>query len=158
MAMNTASIPRPALVLGLGGLLPFFASAIAVCMLAGNDSPSSASSDFFLLSLGGYGAVILSFLGGIRWGKLLGDDVLTNQWGPLSLSVVPSLIAWPALLLGGSLMLLLLATGFAIQYALDRAAVERHELPAWFGRLRLILTSGAIVSLLSAWVALQLAG
>ena len=101
------------------------------------------------LALGGYGAVILSFLGGVRWGNLLFDQASLNSWLPLTLSVLPSLIAWPALLLAPVPMLALLAAGFTLQYALDVAGVKRGELPVWFGRLRLILTTGAILSLLA---------
>ncbi len=139
-----APIPRPALVLGLGGLLPFFATAIASIAL---DSPPEEAGRA-VQALGAYGAVILSFLGGVRWGDLLDDSVRINQWMPLTLSVVPSLIAWSALLLGSTSMLAVLIVGFAFQYSLDRAAVQRGALPEWFGRLRLILTCGALLSLI----------
>ena len=144
MNNSSVSIPRPALILGLGGLLPFLVSAIAVIILDGNGlSGEGLSNEFALHALGAYGAVILSFLGGVHW-------------GPLTLSVVPSLIAWPALLLGTTAMLSLLIAGFSLQYVLDRAAVERDELPAWFGRLRLMLTSGAVLSLSGALLAVLL--
>lgn len=157
MNNSSVSIPRPALILGLGGLLPFLVSAIAVIILDGNGlSGGGLSNEFALHALGAYGAVILSFLGGVHWGRLLHDEVKINQWGPLTLSVVPSLIAWPALLLGTTAMLILLIAGFSLQYVLDRAAVERDELPAWFGRLRLMLTSGAVLSLSGALLAVLL--
>ncbi len=154
MNHSISSIPRPALILGLGGLLPFIATAIAVIILDDNgQSGEGLSNEFALYALGAYGAVILSFLGGVHWGRLLHDEGKINQWGPLTLSVVPSLIAWPALLLGTTAMLILLIAGFLFQYVLDRAAAERHEVPAWFGRLRLMLTSGAVLSLSAALLA-----
>lgn len=154
MNRHSATIPRPALILGLAGLLPFFATALAVCLTRFIPLSGMFSSDFVALALGAYGAVILSFLGGVRWGELLDDDVRLEQWAPLTLSIVPSLIAWLALLLETRSMLLLLAAGLALQYALDRAAARRDEIPAWFARLRLMLTTGAIASLLIAFIVL----
>ena len=158
MHSKTREIPRPALILGLGGLLPFIATAIAVWHQPGisNTAPSPTVSEFALHALGAYGAVILSFLGGVRWGKLLDDDARLRQWIPLTLSVIPSLIGWYSLLLPPSAMLLLLIAGFAAQYAVDLFAVRRLELPPWFGRLRLILSSGAVLSLTVALVGISL--
>lgn len=155
MAVELQAIPKPALVLGLGGLIPFVGAAILVwwSLPVGQWLPEwlvreRNSSQLATLALGGYGAVILSFLGGVRWGNVLFDHASLRQWMPLILSVVPSLIAWPALLLTPVPMLAVLAAGFTLQYALDVAGGKRGELPAWFVRLRLMLTSGAIISLM----------
>lgn len=158
MNSRTQEIPRPALVLGIGGLLPFAATAVAVWYQPeiGDTNSSLTISRFALHALGAYGAVILSFLGGVRWGKLLDDEARLDQWGPLALSVLPSLVAWCSLLLPPSSMLILLIAGFVTQYVLDRAAVRRGELPAWFGRLRLILSSGAVLSLIAALLGISL--
>lgn len=162
MATSPRTIPTPAFFLGLGGLLPFFLGALAAClpdatitiagyftsMVPGDSLSAETLRALAIYSLGAYGAVILSFLGGVRWGNLLNQSEQLQQWGPLTLSVLPSLIAWPALLLPSFWMLLVLLVGFVMQYGLDRAAVTRNELPFWFGRLRLILTTGATLSLL----------
>ncbi|MGQ7847346.1 DUF3429 domain-containing protein [Granulosicoccus sp. 3-233] len=147
MKNQTAAIPRPALILGLCGLLPFIATAFATVIIDGKEQIQGISNAQALHALGAYGAVILSFLGGIRWGRLLADNADIQQWAPLTLSVIPSVIAWCALLFSTSVMLILLIAGFACQYAMDRVAVNRQELPAWFGRLRLILTSGVLIFL-----------
>lgn len=155
MAADQQAIPKPALILGLGGLIPFFCASIMVWWALPIDRWIPAwliqdrdTKQFASMALGGYGAVILSFLGGVRWGNLLFDRAALRNWLPLFLSVVPSLIAWPALLLATVPMLSLLASGFILQYALDVSAGKRGELPAWFVRLRLILTTGAVISLL----------
>lgn len=163
MAAKSLAIPLPALSLGLGGLIPFFACAFFAWFPAPlasmlQISPSGISNidlvqQKAILALGTYGAVILSFLGGIRWGNLLSNKTKVQQWMPLTLSVVPSLIAWPALLLPSLWMLSLLAAGFVLQYASDVEAVRNKLLPPWFGRLRTILTSGATVSLLAGLLA-----
>ena len=135
-------IPRPALVLGLGGLVPFAAAAVAAWL------PHAGLAAIGLAALGAYGAVILSFLGGVRWGVELFDPNALARWTPLGLSVLPSLVAWAALLAPPAPMLFLLAAGLAAQYALDRAAVADGTLPAWYGRLRTILTLGAVAATL----------
>ncbi|MFK7995865.1 MAG: DUF3429 domain-containing protein [Granulosicoccus sp.] len=156
MSAENQSIPTPALILGFGGLIPFFTAALLVWLQPDINSglptwivsPNANSAQLATLALGTYGAVILSFLGGVRWGNLLFDENNLKRWMPLTLSVLPSLIAWPALLLSPVPQLALLSAGFTLQYALDVKAGKRNEIPAWFLRLRLILTSGAITSLL----------
>ena len=162
MAARKQAIPTPALVLGVGGLIPFVATAITLCLpgaiteLLGNKTSVADTKHYTTLALGAYGAVILSFLGGVRWGKLLNDKSRIKLWAPLALSVVPSLVAWFALLLAPMWMLSVLAAGFVLQYALDIEAVKRGQLPTWFGRLRTILTTGAVLSLLTGLVAYSL--
>jgi len=167
MRAKSHHIPMPALTLGIAGLLPFFACAFITWVpsagtvfsfLMGPQSESgTAYSDMIkqkaVLGLGAYGAVILSFLGGVRWGNLLHNKTKINQWIPLTMSVVPSLIAWPALLLPTSWMLSILAAGFVLQYATDVEGVRQKILPIWFGRLRTTLTTGAVLSLLAGLLA-----
>ena len=141
------SVPLPARVLGLGGLLPFAFGAVMVWC------PVEWVGELGTRLLGAYGAVILSFLGGVRWGRLLGDEARLERWLPLTLSVLPSLVAWVALLLPPEIMFATLATGLVLQYLLDRDATENGELPPWYGSLRLTLTAGAVPAVLSGLVA-----
>lgn len=136
------SIPLPALALGLGGLLPFAAGAIGAWF------PDTGLATFATRALGAYGAVILSFLGGVRWGNVLFERAALERYGPLGLSIVPSLVAWCALLAPVAAGLGLLAAGLLAQYALDRAATAEGVLPAWYGRLRIVLTAGATLATL----------
>lgn len=155
MQPENRTIPPPALLLGLAGLIPFAYGALIIhfpqSLIA---SPATAfsndfeSGQFGPWALGAYGAVILSFLGGVRWGCLLNQSE-RPQWMPLIMSVVPSLIAWPALLLAPRLMMCLLIVGFVIQYMLDVNGVARGHLPVWYGRLRLLLTSVALICLIA---------
>lgn len=163
MAAKSLVIPTPALVLGLAGLIPFLTCALLAWIpnlltTFVQDSASGFSNAELIqqkaiLALGAYGAVILSFLGGIRWGVVVNNKTQVRRWGPLALSVVPSLIAWPALLLPAVWMLSLLAAGFVLQYAADIEAVRHKVLPSWFGRLRTLLTSGAVIALLAGLLA-----
>ena len=151
-ARGADPIPTPARTLGLAGLLPFaFGAAMVWC-------PVESMATLGARLLGGYGAVILSFLGGVRWGRTLGDEARLARWLPLGLSVLPSLVGWAALLLPGGGMFALLAIGLSLQYLLDRDAAESGVLPVWYGRLRLPLTIGAVAAMLSGLVAELLLG
>ncbi len=60
-------LPAAALLLGLAGLLPFLA-----CAYGALSTRDVVDANYWLLALCGYGAVILSFLGGVHWGFVLG--------------------------------------------------------------------------------------
>jgi Protein of unknown function (DUF3429) len=135
-------IPRPALWLGLLGAIPFLAGAISqwAALARVGHVPVLAAS---LL----YGAVILSFLGGIRWGTAIGPYGAMRQAWEFTGSIIPAAIGWIALLLPPAAGLSLLIIGFLAQALWDVIAVEDGRLPAWFGTLRMVLTSIAVISL-----------
>ena len=138
--MNERSIPRVALILGLAGLIPFVASATL--------SLSNDTSEFGLRALATYAAVILSFLGGVRWGVLLIESDRFEHYGPAVVSVLPSILAWLSLLLDTVPMLGLLLAGLFAQYLIDSGVTSGkigNHFPQWYSRLRLFLSAGAIV-------------
>jgi hypothetical protein len=98
-----------------------------------------------LQALLAYGAVILSFLGGIRWGLAIVKSDHSDLLSPLCISVLPSLLGWLALLISASAGLLLLALGF---FALLLADLRLPTAPPWYGAQRLPLSVGAISALL----------
>ncbi len=79
---------RAAWILGLAGLVPFVAGAWMIA--TGSEVIPLPDVPFAVLA---YGAIILSFLGGIRWGAALNE---TGRRSPTTLaqSVVPALVAW----------------------------------------------------------------
>jgi hypothetical protein len=136
----TAALPSPSLWakgLGYGGLIPFAGLAAAICLLGPADR---AHTTFALL---GYGATILSFLGAIHWGLAMREAAPQSTrfllWG-----VVPSLIAWVALLVNPVAGLCLLAVGLWACFAVDWAVYRRLGVKAWLP-LRLVLTMVASV-------------
>lgn len=133
------STPLPALTLGLAGLIPF-AAAPAYMYNAGVFLPSVATAQLT------YGATILAFLGGVRWGLLVrGDPLLPPSWGQYTWSVTPSLIAWASLLTPSlPAATSLCITGLTAAMVLD---LRQAGYPAWFRGLRLLLTLGAVSSL-----------
>ena len=144
----SSAIPATALVLGLAGLIPFAAGALALW------APLPVLDATLGLRLViGYGALILSFLGGIRWGTALGPYDSGRQTLEFSASVLGSLAGLAAAFLPAIPALALLIAGFLMQGLWDVMSVDAGRLPSWFGRLRMILTAGAVVSLVAALLA-----
>ncbi|MEO1531602.1 MAG: DUF3429 domain-containing protein [Pseudomonadota bacterium] len=140
-------VPAAAGWLGLAGLLPFFAGVLAVAMLG--DRPQGLAAQL----LAGYGAVILSFMGGCRWGfAAAGMEPVSapSPWFAYAASVVPSLYAWVVLVLPDPWRMALLALGFLGLLGADYALTARGGAPAWWPALRLPLSLGAAGSLLLA--------
>ncbi len=118
--------------LGYGGLLPFVALAAAVWLVAPGLQALAAKALF------AYGASILSFLGAIHWGLTMRDAQSPNArrlaWG-----VVPSLVAWLAVLLPQAVGLYVLAGSLWVCYAVDKKIYAQFNLHAWLP-MRLLLT------------------
>lgn len=148
MSLDGSAPARPALPYGLGlaGLIPFWALALARVTGWPPGLPAGAV-DFLLLT---YAATILSFLGGIRWGAALrapdGARVATDY----VFGVTPQLFAWGALLLPGPWRFAALGLGLLVLGPIDRNLVTRGLAPAWFGSLRLLLSLGAGAALFLA--------
>jgi hypothetical protein len=134
-------VPAPAAVLGLAGVIPFAAGALC------SFQPDTLGA-FANVALLAYGAVILSFLGGIHWGLAIGQR--DPSYRRLGLGVVPSLAGWVAFLLGGAAGLLLLAAAFVAVLALDVQLTRDGMAPTWFPRLRTLLTAAVVLCLLVA--------
>ena len=140
MARQPSATPSAARWLGLAGLIPFAAAAGAGMV------PVAPLHDLALQALLAYGAVILSFLGGIRWGlatAMVEDPAALS--GPLCASVLPALLGWFALLVPASAGLIVLALGFAAMLLAD---LRLTMAPPWYRSLRLPLSAGAITALL----------
>ncbi|WP_421882796.1 DUF3429 domain-containing protein [Pacificispira sp.] len=136
-------IPKPALILGLAGLIPFFAPALGLW----SGDPSLIHNA--LIMQFGYAAVILSFLGGVHWGRALAGDACTPNWARLIWSVTPATLGWALLLLPDAKVILGgFAVAFALAFLVDRKAVAVGMFPAWYGRLRKLLTIGVLTALI----------
>lgn len=140
--------------LGVGGLVPFFCGAVAVVTRQG---------DWALPALVAYGACILSFLGAVHWGWVLSPAseavpaaAVQRPRLPvartLALGVVPSLVAWVALLLPADRGLGLLIIGLASWYLYERRMLGAPVLGEAYLALRQQLTFGAIGCLVVALV------
>ena len=130
--MDSAKLsPRTAGVLGYAGLIPFVLAALA---LHGPWPGAALAAQVFIA----YGATILAFLGGIQWGLALspGSQRATER---AVVGVLPSLVAWLALLVPASTATTLLAAGFAALLLWERGRRPVAG-PPWYPRLRTRLT------------------
>jgi hypothetical protein len=138
-------IPSCAAWLGGLGVLPF-----GLCALLAMRSDGVLNA-VGLKALLGYGAVILSFLGGIHWGLAISPDSpeRTPSFGRLLVSVLPALIAWPALILPPAIGFNLLAGAFVAMFFVDVHTSRTGLAPSWYPRLRLPLSCAAATSLVA---------
>ncbi len=136
--MNHA-LPPLAWPLGLAGLIPFAAGALAVAL----------GWHWAAFPLAAYGATILAFLGAVHWGLALAtpDQASAERlaWG-----VVPSLWAWVALLLPLPVALPVLGAGILATAGLETVAARRGLVSGAWLRLRWVLSLGAAGSLFVA--------
>ena len=133
--------------LAYGGLIPFVGLALATWFLAPNYHALTASA------LLGYSATIVSFLGAIHWGLTM-RDASSPHAGMLAWGVIPSLVAWVALLLPAASGLLLVAALLWACFAVDRAVYPRYGIRAWLP-MRRLLTGVASLSCVAAAVRLS---
>ncbi|XP_034743345.1 transmembrane protein 69-like [Etheostoma cragini] len=135
--------PKPALYLGFSGLMPFLSAPL---LMAATQSfyPELAYGQVV------YGASIVSFLGGARWGFALpAGSPAQPDWMNLGNSVVPSLLAWLALLCRDNIaegaLVVLMGLGLSLHY--DLTLLPGY--PNWFKVMRTLLTLVATFSLVA---------
>lgn len=143
--MNTPlnpALPRSAAWLGFGGLLPFIGLALTAFV---DQHHGIVWAD----ALVAYGAVILSFVGALHWGFAMALPAMPQalRRNCFVWSVVPALIAWPAVMLEPAFGAPLLMVGFVAHIWQDQRLAGRVALPAWYLPLRRQLSIVACVCL-----------
>ena len=97
-----------------------------------------------------YSATIVSFLGAIHWGLSMRDPHGLGTplliWG-----VVPSLLAWVALLLSVTSGLFLMALVIVVCFGVDRQVYARLGLRAWLPMRFLLTVVAALCCAAGAW-------
>ncbi len=140
---------RMAWLLTLSGTIPFAVLAI-VLVFAPHDF---AQLDLVETALVTYGAVILSFIGGIRWGVALTRAEGRSATQVFVLSVLPALIGWGSVFVDQPMSYIILAIAFFLHGIWDYGAWCTDVIQEWFVKLRMIETALVIVSLLIAAIA-----
>lgn len=146
---NPEGVRHPARVLGIAGCVPFAVLSLWLFGIA-DDHPWRSET---IALLTGYSAVLLSFLGGIRWGLALAERNAEGARLELTLGILPTLVGWAALAITVPYAFAVLAVAFAAQGASDALAIHGGAAPAWFGRLRSQLTLVAVAAMILAFVA-----
>lgn len=142
-------IPSTVLRYGLLGVLPFLAPPV-LSLAAPELRPLAGQFAAF------YAALILSFLGGARWGLAVAQPNPSAR--VVTLAMLPTLTGLALLLFPDAWragQLLGLAALLAAHFAWDRRA---PGLPAWYPRLRALLTVGAIAGLMAQTILAGTAG
>ena len=137
-------VPRPALVLGFAGLVPFVLPGLGVWLTG---PPLVNLLHTLLIS---YGMVIAGFMAGAQWGfGSLGELDDRARRRILSMSVVPALVAWGGAFSPFPWPYAFLLAAFAMVLSFDLTLVREGRAPAWYPQLRLPLTAGVGVALAS---------
>jgi hypothetical protein len=145
-----ASLPFPALWLGIGGLVPV---AACTALVLGGGPFSGLAED----ALAAYGAVILAFLGAVHWGLALADPAdAAAARTRLTLGVLPALAGWAALLAPNWIGFGVLVAGFAATWMAEEGAARAGRLGARYLWLRRGLTLAVVAMLSAAWLTLLL--
>ena len=142
MSRSSPSIPVAAGLPGVLGLVPFFGAA---GFYVWGDPQQAGPALLFLLT---YAAVVLSFLGGLRWGHEMARP--EPRIVVLLAACLPAIVAWLLLALP-----FLTATwqigGYIAAYVLAWLwDAGSSDLPRWWSRLRTFLTMGAGLALATA--------
>lgn len=149
---------RTATLLALLGFVPFasfttllLADPGLIPQMAGRDldGPSLVIPAFKI-----YAAIVLSFIGGIRWGvAIVQQHDGREDSEALVLAAGPSLIGWFAFFMGEPWSFAMLAVAFAATGWWDSRLAGNKGVPEWFGRLRLFLTVLVMATMIAAFVA-----
>lgn len=140
---------RTVWLLSLAGWVPFGVLAALLWLLL----PEHTYYPMALAALKTYSAIILSFLGGIRWGVALkySDEIEARK--AFICSVLPSLLGWLSLGLPVPYAFAVLAMGFAGQGAWDAFSGDQGAFGLWFVKIRVVLTLLVCGSLIMAFFA-----
>ena len=137
------AVPR----LGWAGVLPF--AFLAVGAVFRINLPGFEASALLV----DYGAVILSFMGGVQWGLAMSrsrNDGIGSQ--VYTISVLPALLGFAAAQFSPVIALPVLVIGFCGLLAFDLWTVREGLAPEWYRSLRLQLTAAVVVCLMIAWL------
>jgi len=145
-------IPRPALVLGLAGLIPFvWGVLIAIWPQLGFWLVDTGGSFFVRFAVPNlqftYGSIILAFMSGVLWGFTTKATGAVATVGYV-FSVIPALWSYFLVSGGPAVSGANLTFGFLGLLILDLFFWQQRLAPRWWMRLRLLLTFVVVSCLL----------
>jgi hypothetical protein len=141
-AVSDATVPPIASWISYAGAVPFVVGAAMMV--------SEHEADWWNMALTAYGAIILSFLGGVHWGLCIAQGQVEPR--RLLVGALPALVGWLSVLAAGRTGLQMLLAAFALMLAYDRTLAYSGAVPAWYARLRLPVSLIVVVSLaVASW-------
>lgn len=135
--------PATAWLLGVASVVPLWLATLLYW-----STSDAVGTGFASAAAIAYGAIMLTFLGGIRWGLAIAPAGRTVAGATLVLSVLPGVAGFAAMLLPVLLALTVLVCGFLLHALWDVIAADDGRLPPWFANLRMVLTALAVPALL----------
>jgi hypothetical protein len=147
------TVPKPVIVLGLAGGLPYIGASATTVYLA-NQAGQAASGVVTNIDPGvaltildqalnvqvTYGAVLLSFLGALHWGMEFAGYGGHKGYSRLILGVAPALFAWPTLTLAPTSALIAQWVGFTGLWWADLKVTSLGWAPKWYSQYRFYLS------------------
>ena len=133
-------------LLGYLELIPFLASSLLIW--------TNQAHQYAVQSLTIYAAVILTFIGGVHWGIAVQQsmNINSNRFRyQFIYSVIPSLLAWVAIVFFNSSTLIILGFCFIVFWWLEKTHYQEH-LPSWYLQLRNHLTLVASLCIVFGWL------
>jgi hypothetical protein len=141
--MFRSSPPQAPMSLMFLGIIPFIASAGAMVVWRDDIALMITAATWLMV----YGAVILSFLGGVRWGVEIAKRE-RPRFAELVPSVLGALAGWTLVLV----TVVAMAAALALHYFYDLVS---PEVPRWYRQMRVWPTLGAVLSLAVAYFLLS---
>lgn len=130
-----------AMRLAYAGLMPFVLGAALVWLIGGH---SIDAHGFVSQGLSAYAALTISFLGGIHWGLAFRQTASppVPSFAPFAWGVVPSLMAWVAVMMPAYAGLVLQGVMLVLCYLVDRRLYPALGAAGWLTlRFRLSLVA-----------------
>ncbi|TKY88248.1 hypothetical protein EX895_002958 [Sporisorium graminicola] len=156
------AVPRPALLWGSAGVIPYVSTAGASIWLARKEhlvslgldkSMDSETASALLLHAQniqvGFGAVMLSFLGAIHWGfefSKYGGRIGNTRY---AMGVLPLVLGWPTMLLAPQMALIAQWASFVAVWFIDLRATSAGWVPKWYSTYRFWLTFAVGTSIIA---------
>jgi hypothetical protein len=138
---NKSKAPGVTWIYGLFGLVPL-ALAGAVLIVGDQDQKAAAKRGLVL-----YGGLIASFLGGGRWGLEIADKPVRTS--VISASMAPTIASFLLALLPVSMARAKFTGLIAVFAAQGVWDIRSRDTPTWYPPLRTLLTTGAVLALLT---------
>ncbi|MEL7040975.1 MAG: DUF3429 domain-containing protein [Pseudomonadota bacterium] len=150
--MFRSSPPQVPMALMFAGVVPFVSAA--GCMFIWRDDLALLVTAATWLLV--YAAVILSFIGGVRWGVEIAKRE-RPRFAELGPSVIGALLGWGLVMAGfrfgmEPVIFAAMGAGILLHYFYDTIS---PELPMWYRRMRLWPTLGAVISMAVAYFLLS---
>lgn len=152
------TVEKTATMLAMLGFLPFaFFTALLLVdpgLIPQEAGWSAGAAGFLTTAFKVYAAIVLSFIGGIRWGvAIVQQEGDREESEALVLAAGPSLIGWFAFFASEPWSYAIFAVAYAATGWWDSRLAGNKGVPTWFGRLRVLLTVLVMATMISAFAA-----